>query len=652
MRSLLLLWGALTGLVEGFFAAQSYALPTISHRVLIFLLVWISYLAAGLAAGMAARLLCRPVRPGSRLRGLLESSAGMLWGTLYFAGAALIFVHYVLRNFEPRVLGGPMPIVGLAAMAVPAWAVTRVFRGLRERLPAPATSRGRRIFVAMVLASGITSAGALLTMTQGRLALAQRTTLSGNLFLMAAVRASLPSEMARLPSGSSYREASRAFGSVGESPPAPSQERPHLILISVDTLRADHLATYGYPVITSPSLDRLADRSVVFEAAIVQRPTTAPSMATIFTGQYPWRHGLRRIGDVLPDEALTLAEVLEAAGYHGEAVVRNPQLTVDFGFAQGFTDYRSVLTRGNQPDEETIDIALQWLEEEGRSLFDEQPVFLWVHLLAPHAPYDEMGLSLDREPPGFSLAPPRHLGYPIWQNNEGFIGLNLNRYLELYDEAIYFTDMQIGRLLDKLEGLGILEESVVVFTSDHGESFGEMDYFSHGFTASDSEIRVPLYIRLPRGEMGDLRIQTVVQSTDLLPTLLALLGIRVDLPASDGRSLLPLMRHAASGLSQPPGFAYSETGLVGKLRAAPRVAMRTEDWLYIYDPVLRTDEKYRIQGDPASRRWRNEFDRAMDGEVAGYLRSYVRDFGTWAPLAPTALPDQVQEQLRSLGYLQ
>ncbi len=654
MRSLLFLWGIVTGALEGLFAAGSYAIDGPLLKLGVWVLVCAAYGAAGLTAGTLLQWMSERLAHRGRQRRISEEAAATLWGALYLYAVVLGIVHLVLRPFEHLLRAGIMPVLAVLVMALPAWGITCGLSVLRSRLDR--LLGGERAWARVTAAwlVGITALCVLLLLTPGRLALAQRTTVSGNLLIRLANRWTLPRVLERLPEGQAYQEQVRAKSAIKNNPWQPLPFQPDIFLITVDTLRADHLASYGYHTVTSPALDQLARSSIVFEQAIVQRPTTAPSLATLLTGQYPWRHGLRRIGDALPEDARTLPELLEAEGYYCKAVVRNPMLSAVFGFAQGFAEYDSVLSEGNVGDREAVDKALDWLDGGGGERLTSRPVFFWIHLFAPHFPYDETEKDLERRSSGFSLVPLRSLAYPLWKNNTGFIGFNLNRYLELYDGEIQYVDSQIDRLLTKLEELGALERSIVIFTSDHGESFGEMDYFSHGFTISDAEMRVPLFIRIPGNRWQGLRVPSVVQIADLAPTILELAGVEVKDSTFDGQSLTPLIQLVRSGLPAPPGVAYSETGLVGKLPKAPRIAMRTGPWLYGYDATLGTREKY-LLGDRASEQvWDNAFDAAQDPdrEAMISMRSYLRDFhrSSTAPSAPS-VPEKIRERLRSLGYM-
>ena len=282
-----------------------------------------------------------------------------------------------------------------------------------------------------------------------------------------------------------------------------------VLLVTVDTLRADALGCYGSERGATPILDRLAEESVVFDRAFTVAPITLPAHASLFTGLYPPRHAVRDNGLwPLPKEARTLAEIASEAGYATGAFVGASVLDNVFGLGQGFDTYRnanvqqSSVVYTSRPADQVVDDALRWLDEQN----DERPFFLWVHLYDPHAPY---------EPPA------KHAG-----RREG---------AELYFGEVAFADEQIGRLLSRLERDGRRESTLVAVTSDHGEAFGEHDEFTHGPYCYDSTLHIPLLLRWPGGAGAGTRDTALVSLVDLFPTLLGAMDLGVP-AAIDGRS--------------------------------------------------------------------------------------------------------------------
>ena len=310
-----------------------------------------------------------------------------------------------------------------------------------------------------------------------------------------------------------------------------------VVLISLDTLRADHLSSYGYNRPTSPNLDTLAARGVRFANAVSQSPWTRPSHDSLFRGLYPAsRQGLR---------SRPLAEVLWRHGYRTAAITAGGQLDARFGFHRGFESYRVDQWLRN-PEQAVEHLA------RGRDRDD----FLFLHTFEIHDPYTDTRFAEDL-PSGrirdeFAV---RH--QHKWRNR---ITDEERKYAEaLYDGGIAFTDERVGTVLDGLEREGLLERTIVIVTSDHGEAFWEHGTWRHGATMYEHQLRVPLIVYLPedlREELGTetgLVVEQQVQLVDLYPTLLALLGIELDHEVQ-GRSLRPLLE----GHSMAPGWAFAE----------------------------------------------------------------------------------------------
>ncbi len=298
--------------------------------------------------------------------------------------------------------------------------------------------------------------------------------------------------------------------------PSGPDSRPNLVLITIDTLRADYLSSYGSRRVKTPTLDGLAAEGVLFENAYCQVPLTPPSHASILTGTYPATHGLRDFtsGPLGPDLP-TLATVLEAQGYRTAAFVSAFVLDRSWGLGRGFQLYfdefdASAGGGGQQADvqrpaNETLDRALPWLESA------EAPFFLWLHLFDPHHDYEppEPFRSLYRDDP--------------------------------YAGEVAWVDSQLARLVGVLRSRGVYEDTLVVATSDHGEGLGQHGEREHGFFLYEEVIRIPLIFKLPSslGAAGS-RVGEVVQSIDILPTVLQVLGLQAP-PSVEGRGLLSSM---------------------------------------------------------------------------------------------------------------
>lgn len=353
--------------------------------------------------------------------------------------------------------------------------------------------------------------------------------------------------------------------------------RYNLVLITVDTLRADHLGCYGYRLETSPTIDALAKSGVRFADATVQWPKTWPSMASMLTGTYPDTNGIRLSPRrPLPPANVTLAEMLKDAGYRTAAVVSNANLSRHFAFDQGFehfveawaarfksetgeSEFRNSpgLVKKYADATFVTDEAIRWVGE----IPADQPFMLWAHYMEPHGPYippqkyatlfagqyASKRLTV-KEIPHYQLQYDTASTHLI--TDHGF-------YMAQYDREIRYLDDELGRLFDALDRTGRREQTLVVFTADHGESLGEHDYyFEHGRVPYQTTGQVPWIMSLPGRLPADEVLPMPVGLIDLVPTVLEILGL--DRPASvEGVSLYATLRGESS---EAPPFVYMEAG--------------------------------------------------------------------------------------------
>ena len=391
--------------------------------------------------------------------------------------------------------------------------------------------------------------------------------------------------------------------------------RWNVVLITLDTTRADHLGCYGHQAAATPHLDRLAAQSILFERAYTVVPITLPAHATMLTGLLPPEHGLRINGTSrLPEETSTLPEILNERGYRTGAFVSSLVLDSQFGLDRGFQEYDDNLEsrlqgpRAERPADETVSAAISWLNEAA-----SESLFCWVHLYDPHDPYDahedEFG---DR----FADAP--------------------------YVGEIAYMDRQIGRLLDSLTKLGIDDNSVIIVVGDHGEGLGEHEEPTHGYMTYNSTLHVPLMIRHPSMNRG-MRVAEPVSLADVFPTLLS--ALKCTLPDGlPGRSLLPAAEQGS--LAPRPCYAESEAPYL-EGGWSPVRAWMTDRWKYIQTAI---PELYDLQADPHETV--NLIDVHAD-EVA-LLEQELEDFESaldlHAGVSVTASDEQLKA-LRSLGYV-
>lgn len=352
--------------------------------------------------------------------------------------------------------------------------------------------------------------------------------------------------------------------------------RPDVLLISVDTLRADHLSVHGHARDTSPYLARLAREGIVFEQAQSTSSWTVPSVVSLVTGLHPETHGVVNgqgtefgpvLQEVVPEEAVLLAERLAAAGYRTFAVTTNDHLHEDFGFAQGFDHYQNL----GAADAAAVQQALSaWADE----LQGPEPRFIWLHLFDPHCPYHA------REPWVAEYFPSyRRLGRQVprvdWPGQYLQMGIQPGTPRHLYVEALYDSEI---RYLDQavqafVEQLGIDDQDLLVLTADHGEEFLEHGKFGHSDGLYQVLLHVPLLLCLPGRERAGQRIPTPVSLLDIYPTIETLLdlGASASLP---GRSLVSLT----------PNDLSPEPLLSSVVRHQETHSLRLEGWKLIHYP--------------------------------------------------------------------
>ncbi len=389
--------------------------------------------------------------------------------------------------------------------------------------------------------------------------------------------------------------------------------RPNVLLVTVDTLRADRLGAYGATFGATPSLDRLATRGVRFATAIAHAPLTAPSHASILTGLLPPRHGVRENGAfVLPAGLPTLAERFAAEGYRTAAFVSGFPLDHRFGLGRGFVHYDDQLPHGSdprrapyveRPGDATTEAARRWIRGAGGSWC------AWIHYFDPHAPYEAPTLVAARFP-----------GHP-------------------YEAEIAFVDASLGDLLDELETREP-GRTLVLVTADHGEGLGDHGEATHGVFLYDSTLRVPFLLAGPGVDAGRV-VETVARGVDVLPTLLDLAGLP-PLPASDGRSLRP----AIEGRAMADAPTYSESLFASlNLGWAPLHSWRTRSLKLIAAPV---PELFDLASDPHEE---HDLAATRPESVTELERPLHAALAAPAPDAASTQSPDAAERLRALGYL-
>jgi arylsulfatase A-like enzyme len=381
------------------------------------------------------------------------------------------------------------------------------------------------------------------------------------------------------------------------------QEQPlNLVLIGVDTLRPDHLGCYGYDRDTSPHIDRLGTKGVVFENVVSSCPWTLPSFATVFTGLYPTQHGAIDTHTPIGGSLSTLAEILKAHGYATGAIINAPLLKGKYAVDQGFDFYYMTPPEGRAADGTTRD-ALKWIDENSRG-----PFFMFAHYFDPHIPYgppapydtlfDPQYRGALESPYIPSRLPQYRLRAVNFSEMKKLSPADWNHIRALYDGEIAFTDQAIGELLQGLKKRGLMENSLIVLLSDHGEEFFEHQGFEHGHTLFEELLKVPLIFSLPGRLPENRRIARQVRLVDVEPTILDLLGIDSRIH-TEGVSLAPLLEGngnlpAPEGSLLPPEIAYSEALLYG----GQKKSLTAYPWKLIYDVMSGEVAFYNLSEDP------------------------------------------------------
>jgi arylsulfatase A-like enzyme len=443
-----------------------------------------------------------------------------------------------------------------------------------------------------------------------------------------------------------------ALFSCSKRPVTPPKE-PNVIIISVDTLRRDHLLIYGYRYDTTPNVTGLARTAVVFSNAIAASTNTTPSHASMLTGLYPYSHGAVRNLYRIRKSVTTLAEILKKRGYHCLGFVSGGTLKhrrTDLG--RGFDLYDDGKPKeGDQVAEATFKLATRSLDRAP----EERPLFLFFHLFDPHyhygAPPKYAHLFLPPGKKGYKFPVMADLGRLRWKGpNPG----EAEEYVSRYDGEIAYADHYVGELLKKLRVLGRYDNSLILFTSDHGETLTERRWMlDHGGRAYDEQIRIPLVMRFPKGKWGNRHLTVDAHHVDFVPTILDFLGMSAP-EEIQGKSLMGAVRGEA-GYAAPRAMISLARPEPGRVDDLPRPVVKKglvksvrlpPDKLIIYPakdgPVF---ELFNIRDDPSEKH--NLADEKP--ELVLQLQKKI-DMDLLGSNRKQELSDEDKELLRSLGY--
>lgn len=408
----------------------------------------------------------------------------------------------------------------------------------------------------------------------------------------------------------------------------------NVVLISIDTLRADHLGCYGYPRSTTPNIDAFSRDAVLFRTVISQAPSTLPSHASIFTSLLPSEHGaLFATQTPLAQEWTTLAEVIQGAGYRTASFNGSGQVSAQFGLDQGFDLYQEM--RGAQFSD-VGEEARRWIDQHADEKF-----FLFLHSYEVHHSYTPSPENLRRFESRYSGSLPRRISKPLLKEiNAGRVEIStddIRHIVNTYDAEIFSMDSAFGNFLDSLRRKGLYDDTVIVFTSDHGEEFGEhgrMGWHSHSLY--DELLRVPLLIKLRESIYGGNVVAELVRSIDIAPTVLGILDLEAPAHYS-GTSL----GEKLVGQDSRELVAVSQQDF--KHRPLP-ISVRTARWK-LYDQWL-----FDLQADPAEQHELLKGHEELRQRLQAIAKQSVKSDGR-PKESPTQLDEETREHLRALGYL-
>lgn len=405
---------------------------------------------------------------------------------------------------------------------------------------------------------------------------------------------------------------------------AAAANQPNVILITLDTVRADRMGFLGSKRGLTPHLDELAAQSAVFEHAYSQAPITPVSHATILTGTFPQYHGIRNFGDRLPSSVPFLPDILHAQGYHTGAFVGSIILDPKNGFASGFERGFDVYNAGfhrqktgerreasmQRRGEVTLGLVLQWLGQQQGG-----PFFLWFHLWDAHDPYNPPEPFRSR----FPNAP--------------------------YNGGIAYVDDIVGKLLDYLRSQGLYDNALIAVAADHGESLGEHGELTHSIFLYDATIHVPLLLKLPGHRLEGKHVGATASLVDLAPTLLDALG-QTPPPAMQGASLLPLIGNLHPIIR--PSFATGDHS-ERSFGWSALTSLRVGNQFYVRAPK---PELYDLTSDPAEKINLYPAKRLAAVRLAIQLDNFVKSISKGAPQAlQDGLDEKSREKLSALGYV-
>ena len=430
----------------------------------------------------------------------------------------------------------------------------------------------------------------------------------------------------------------RPVGTVEDIASLRERDDINVIWILIDTLRADRLGAYGYERPTSPIIDAIASHGIRFANVESQSSWTKSSMASLWTAMYPQRVGVHHFSHALPDEVVLPAEILKEAGYRTAGIYRNGWVMPNFGFAQGFELYirprpsvRKARVQRPNPSARTLqgtdldatESTIQFMQSNLESRF-----FAYVHYMDVHQ--------------------------YVFDETSTLFGTGIS---DVYDNAIHWTDLNVGTLLKEVEDLGLADRTVIVISADHGESFFEHGTEGHARTLYTEVQRVPFIIHLPFRLEPGVVVDSTVANVDVWPTILDLLGLD-PIPGADGRSLLPLIEAAARGDESQAGEladrqVYSQLNLFwGQTDRDPSevLALVKAPYRAIHYMKQDTWQLFDHSDDPTEQLDISKDNAGLVDEFRAELERYMATSNEYWEASTIEIDDMRLNQLRALGY--
>jgi len=442
------------------------------------------------------------------------------------------------------------------------------------------------------------------------------------------------------------------------------QSPKYVILVTVDTLRADSLSCYGSKEVSTPNIDAFARDGVLFGHAVSPAPWTIPAMGSIMTGMSPLVHGATEAGQKLSDSFQTLAEYLQPHGYHTWSVSSNINLARQFGFSQGFDEYdwfslvNPMITPLNRIGKNLLGLNIE-VEHEGTPTFltrravrkanhaKKNPFFLWLHYLDPHTPYEPPEKNL---PTGFDGATVFRNPGNVWRGKVGTEQKERTQIQNLYEAEVSYVDSELGVFFQSLKDMGIYDDALIVFTSDHGEEFWEHGGFDHGHALYRELIRVPFIIKPPRSA-GPGTVSRAVSTESVTPTILDACEIPFESEMMTGQSLFSLLQEPDSELVIDPIIS------TGMLFFEEKIAVTYRNHKLIKNRVSGEIEFYDLLNDPWERSPLPESESSDIQEYLDYIRmgeanaAEIRTELGLEVVETVELDGDSIEQLEALGYI-